>query len=89
MGGITLKGEEEALYTSESQSNNKLATKCEYKYGDKERSHQGIAQPERGQKNDNKSSLVKRFESTGYNCGKKSYMNRRWRRHGMQKQYVS
>ena len=37
MGGITLKGEQEALYTSESRSNNKSSTKRGYN-GDK-RSH--------------------------------------------------
>ena len=45
MGGITLKGEEEALYTSESWSNNRLSTKRGYN-GDK-RSHQGTSQLER------------------------------------------
>ena len=41
MGDITLKGEEEALYTSESQSNNKPSTKHGYKNGDKRKGHQG------------------------------------------------
>ena len=76
MGGITLKGEEEALYTSESRGNNKSSTKRGYKKGDKRSSHQGTAQPERAQKNDNKSSQEKRFEGNGYNCGKKGYMSR-------------
>ena len=58
MGGITLKGEEEALYTSESRSNNRPSTKREYN-GDKRRSHQGTAQPVRTQKNDNQSSQRK------------------------------
>ena len=44
MGGITLNGEEEVLYTNECQSNNKLSTKREYKNGDKGRNHQGTAQ---------------------------------------------
>ena len=44
MGGITLKDEEETLYTNENRSNNKLSTKCGYESGDKGRSHQGTAQ---------------------------------------------
>ena len=38
-----MKGEEEALYTSESRSNNRSSTKRGYN-GDKRRSHQGTAQ---------------------------------------------
>ena len=72
MDDITLKDEEEALYTSESQSNNKPSTKRGYKNGDKGRSQQGTAQPRRVQKNDNKSSQGKRFEGICYNCVKKS-----------------
>ena len=41
MGGITLKGEKEALFTSESRNNNKSSTKSEI-------------QPSRTQKNNNK-----------------------------------
>ena len=67
MGGITLKGEEEALYTSESRGNDKPSSKRGYKNGDKRRSHQGTAQPERAQKNDNRSSQGKRFEANCYN----------------------
>ena len=44
MGGITLKGNEEALYTSESRSNNRRSTKPGYN-GDKRRSQQGTVQP--------------------------------------------
>ena len=44
--GITLKGEEETLYTSESWSNNRSSTKRGYN-GDKRRSHQGTVQPGR------------------------------------------
>ena len=58
IGDITLKGEEEALYTSESRSNNRPSTKRGYN-GDKRRSHQGIAQPGRTQKIDNQSSQGK------------------------------
>ena len=47
MGGITLKGEEEALYTRESRNNKKSSTKRGYKNGDKRRSHEGTAQSER------------------------------------------
>ena len=76
MGGITLQGEEEVLYTSESRSNNKSSTKRGYKNGDKRKSHQGNAQPGRAQKNDNNKSLVKRFGGICYNCGKKGHMSR-------------
>jgi len=76
MGGITLKGEEEALYTSESRGNDKPSSKRGYKNGDKRRSHQGTAQPERAQKNDNRSSQGKRFEANCYNCRKKGHMSR-------------
>ena len=65
MSGITFK-EEEALYTSESRSNKKSSTKRRYKNDEKARSHQGTAQPERAQKNDNKSSQRKRFEGKCY-----------------------
>ena len=41
MGGITLPGEEGALYTSEGQSTNKSSTKHGYKNGDRRRSYQG------------------------------------------------
>ena len=78
MGGITLKGEEEALYTSESRSNNRSSTKRGYN-GDKRRSHQGTTQPERAQKNDNNNSKGKRFKGICYNCRKKDDMSRdRW-----------
>ena len=76
MGGITSKGEEEAVYTSESRSNNKPSTKRVYKNSDKRRSHQETAQPERAQKNDNKSYQGKRFEGNCYNCGKKGHKPR-------------
>ena len=76
MGDITLKGEEEALYTSECRSNPMPSTRRGYKNGDKGRSHQGTAQPGRAQKNDNKSSQGKRFKGIWYNCGKKSHMSR-------------
>ena len=62
IGGITLKGEEEALYTSKSRSNNKSPIKYGYKNGDKERSHQENAQPSRAQNNiNNNSSQEMRF----------------------------
>ena len=75
MRGITLKGEEEALYTSESRSNNRLSTKRGYN-GDKRRSHQGTTQPGRTQKNDNQSSQRKKIEGICYNCGRKGHMSR-------------
>jgi len=75
-GGITLKGEEKTLYTSENKGNNKSSTKPGYKNGDKRRSHQGTAQPKRAQKNDNRSSQGKRFEGNCYNRGKKGHMSK-------------
>ena len=76
IGGITWKGEEEALYTSESRSNNRPSTKRGYKNGDKGRSRQGAAQPGRTQKNDNQSSQGKRFEGICYNCRKNGHMSK-------------
>ena len=70
-----MKGEEETLYTSESRSNNKSSTKRGYN-GDKRRSHQGTAQLERAQKNDNNNSQGKRFEGICYNCGKRGHISR-------------
>ena len=61
IGGITLKGEKEALYTSKSWSNNRSSTKRGYN-GDKRRTHQGTAQLGRAQKNDYNNSQGKRFE---------------------------
>ena len=61
MSGITLKGEEKELYTRERRSNNKLSTNRRYKNGDKGRSHQGVTQPRRAQKNDNKSSQGRKY----------------------------
>ena len=75
MGGITLKSEEEALYTTKSRSKSRSSTKRGYN-GDKRRSHQGTAQPERAQKNDNNNSKEKRFKGICYNCGKKGDMSR-------------
>ena len=74
IGGITWKGEEEALYTSESRSNYRPSTKRGYKNGDKGRSRQGAAQPGRTQKNNNQSSQGKRFEGISYNCRKNDHM---------------
>ena len=45
MGGITLKGEKEVFYTSESRSNNKSSTKNRYKNADKRQSHPETANP--------------------------------------------
>ena len=68
MGGLSSKSEEEAFYTSKSQSNIKPH---EYQNCDKEISYQGTAQPWRAQKNDNKSFQGKRFEGIYYNCRKR------------------
>ncbi|KAL7586905.1 hypothetical protein Lser_V15G39190 [Lactuca serriola] len=49
MGGITLKSEEEALYTSKSRRNFKSPSKEGYKNADKGKSQQGTSQPWRSQ----------------------------------------
>lgn len=76
MGGLTLKGEEEALYTSKSRGNFKSSTKGEHKNADKGRNQQGTTQSWKPQKNDNKSSQGKKFEGNCYNCEKKGHMSK-------------
>ncbi|KAJ9565416.1 hypothetical protein OSB04_001382 [Centaurea solstitialis] len=76
MSGITLKSEEEALYTSKSWSNSKPAAKGVYKNSDKAKCHQGTTQPWRAQKTDHKSSRGKRFEGNCNNCGKWGHMSK-------------
>nr|KAJ0222692.1 hypothetical protein LSAT_V11C200067230 [Lactuca sativa] len=53
MGGITLKSEEEALYTSKSQGNFKPPFKEGYKNADKGKNQQVTPQPWRSQKTEN------------------------------------
>ncbi|XP_023763067.2 retrovirus-related Pol polyprotein from transposon TNT 1-94 [Lactuca sativa] len=74
MGGITLKSEEEALYTSKSRRNFKPPSKEGYKNADKGKSQPGTSQPWRSQKTDNKSSRGRRFEGNCNNCGKWGHM---------------
>nr|KAJ0192430.1 hypothetical protein LSAT_V11C800427740 [Lactuca sativa] len=76
MGGITLKSEEEALYTSKSRRNFKPPSKEAYKNADKGKSQPGTSQPWRSQKIDNKSSWGRRFEGNCNNCGKWGHMSK-------------
>nr|KAJ0206902.1 hypothetical protein LSAT_V11C500256870 [Lactuca sativa] len=76
MGGITLKSEEEALYTSKSRRNFKPPSKEAYKNADKGKSQLGTSQPWRSQKIDNKSSWGRRFEGNCNNCGKWGHMTK-------------
>nr|KAJ0222293.1 hypothetical protein LSAT_V11C200057670 [Lactuca sativa] len=76
MGGITLKSEEEALYTSKNQRNFKPPSKEGYKKADKGKSQPGTSQPWISQKTDNKSSRGSRFEGNCNNCGKWGYMSK-------------
>nr|KAJ0202689.1 hypothetical protein LSAT_V11C500251950 [Lactuca sativa] len=76
MGGITLKSEEEALYTSKSRRNFKPPSKEGYKNADKGKSQPGTSQPWRSQKTDNKSSRGRRFEGNCNNCGKWGHMSK-------------
>ncbi|KAI3509833.1 hypothetical protein L1887_25356 [Cichorium endivia] len=76
MGNITLKSEDEALYTSKSRRNFKPIAKGGYKNIDKEKCHQGTTQPWRTQKTDHKSSRGKRFEGNCNNCGKWGHMSK-------------
>ncbi|KAI3500109.1 hypothetical protein L1887_35925 [Cichorium endivia] len=76
MGNITLKSEDEALYTSKSRRNFKPIAKGGYKNTDKEKCHQRTTQPWRTQKTDHKSSRGKRFEGNCNNCGKWGHMSK-------------
>nr|KAJ0216063.1 hypothetical protein LSAT_V11C300119470 [Lactuca sativa] len=76
MGGITLKSEEEALYTSKIQRNFQPPSKEGYKNADKWKSQQGTSQPWRSQKTDKKSSRGRRFEGNCNNFGKWGHMSK-------------
>nr|KAJ0227795.1 hypothetical protein LSAT_V11C100019700 [Lactuca sativa] len=76
MGGITLKSEEEALYTSKNQRNFKPPFKEGYENADKGKSQPGTSQPWRSQKTDNKSSRGRRFEGNCNNYGQWSHMSK-------------
>lgn len=74
MGGVSLKGEEEALYTSKSRGTFKRYTGCgSKKDGDKVKSHQGKggSRPWGASKNHGNS---RKFVGECYNCGKLGHM---------------
>nr|DAD23742.1 TPA_asm: hypothetical protein HUJ06_025205 [Nelumbo nucifera] len=74
MGGISLKGEEEALYVNKSRRNSKQHTfGGSKKNDDKARNHQGEGSACTGGASKNHGN-GRKFEGKCYNCGKKGYM---------------
>ncbi|CAL9014755.1 unnamed protein product [Prunus brigantina] len=80
MGGVSLKGEEEALYTNKSKGNFKQHVGGGSKRdGDKVKGHQGEGSSRPGgaskfHGNRGQSKNNKKFEGKCYNCGKKGHM---------------
>uniref|UniRef100_A0A2N9G7D6 CCHC-type domain-containing protein n=1 Tax=Fagus sylvatica TaxID=28930 RepID=A0A2N9G7D6_FAGSY len=74
MGGVSLKGEEEALYTSKTRGTFKRNTGGESKKdGDKVKSHQGKGGSHLGGVSKNRGNSRK-FDGKCYNCGKMGHM---------------
>ncbi|KAM2243153.1 hypothetical protein PS2_009934 [Malus domestica] len=74
MGGVSLKGEEEALYTSKSKGTFKRYTGSgSKKDGDKVKNHQGKEGSRPGRASNNCGNSRK-FDGECYNCGKKGHM---------------
>ncbi|KAI3448734.1 hypothetical protein Pfo_005399, partial [Paulownia fortunei] len=74
MGGVSLKGEEEALYTNKSKGNFKRHTSSGYKKdGDKVKIHQGKGGSRPGGALKNRINSRK-FDGDCYNCGKPGHM---------------
>ncbi|KAM1906652.1 hypothetical protein ACFX14_026396 [Malus domestica] len=74
MGGVSLKGEEEALYTSKSKGTFKRYTGSgSKKDGDKVKSHQGKGSSRPGGASKNRSNSRK-FDGECNNCGKMGHM---------------
>uniref|UniRef100_A0A2N9ILR9 CCHC-type domain-containing protein n=1 Tax=Fagus sylvatica TaxID=28930 RepID=A0A2N9ILR9_FAGSY len=74
MGGVSLKGEEEALYTSKTRGTFKRNTGGESKKdGDKVKSHQGKGGSHPGGVSKNRGNSRK-FDGKCYNCGKMGHM---------------
>ncbi|XP_021287174.1 uncharacterized protein LOC110418698 [Herrania umbratica] len=74
MGGVSLKGEEEALYASKNRGNFKQRTiGISKKNDDKVKSHQGKRSFRSGGASKNGSNN-RRFEGKCYNCGKRGHM---------------
>ena len=76
MGGVSLKGEEEALYTNQSRSGSRQHNKGgSRKTGEQTKSHQGGNGSRPGGASKNRDSNRK-FDGECYNCGKKGHMKR-------------
>ncbi|KAE8667231.1 tir-nbs resistance protein [Hibiscus syriacus] len=74
MGGVSLKGEEEALYTSKSRGTFQRYTGSGSKNdGDKVKNYQGKGGPHSGGASKNRGNS-KKFDGKCYNCGKMGYM---------------
>jgi len=76
IGGVSLKGEEEALYTNQSRSGSRQHNKGgSRKTGEQTKSHQGGNGSRPGGASKNRDSNRK-FDGECYNCGKKGHMKR-------------
>ncbi|KAH9726925.1 hypothetical protein KPL70_008466 [Citrus sinensis] len=76
IGGVSLKGEEEALYTNQSRSGLRQHNKGgSRKTGEQIKSHQGGNGSRPGGASKNRDSNRK-FDGECYNCGKKGHMKR-------------
>ncbi|KAE8720906.1 tir-nbs resistance protein [Hibiscus syriacus] len=74
MGGVSLKGEEEALYTSKSRDTFQWYTGIgSKKDGDKVKNYQGKGGPHSGGASKNRGNSRK-FDGKCYNCGKMGHM---------------
>lgn len=74
MAGVSLKGEEEALYTSKNKGTFKQNNGSRFKNdGDKEKVHQGTGDSRPGGDSKNRSHNRK-FNGECYNCGKMGHM---------------
>ncbi|KAE8672542.1 tir-nbs resistance protein [Hibiscus syriacus] len=74
MGGVSLKGEEEALYTSKSRGTFQRYTGSgSKKDGDKVKNYQGKGGPHSGGASKNRNNSRK-FDGKCYNCGKMGHM---------------
>ncbi|KAL5769820.1 hypothetical protein ACOSP7_013974 [Xanthoceras sorbifolium] len=75
IGGVLLKGEEEALYTNQSKGGLKQHKGGSTKTGDKTKSHQGGFGSRPGRVSNNRDNN-RRFDGECYNCGKKGHMKK-------------
>ncbi|KAE8689487.1 putative disease resistance protein [Hibiscus syriacus] len=74
MGGVSLKGEEEALYTNKNKGTFQQYTASgSKKDGDKEKNYQGNGGPHSGGASKNRGNSRK-FDGKCYNCGKMGHM---------------